>query len=116
MVTAAEEIQQHLDARVKAWDTIFARLDGEPEDDDPDADYDAQEQLDEFPLAVTQYKMVRIDLSTGGPGDWLEVLMYEGNIQHITYHFAPWFDHAEIDVTDNETVERFVNNFYLGDE
>jgi hypothetical protein len=57
----------------------------------------AQERIWEMPLAVTKQTMFRIDLSTGGPADYLEVTCDtdEPAIQTIRYHFADWFDHAE---------------------
>lgn len=68
----------------------------------------ADQRRDEYPLGVSAKTVFRIDLSTGGPGDWLEVECsgdtpnYEpaGEGEHyeveaITYHFNDWFDHAE---------------------
>lgn len=70
----------------------------------------ANERMYEMPLGVSSFTVFRIDLSTGGPGDWLEVqcsgdtpnheFIGDGEGEHyeverITYHFNDWFDHAE---------------------
>lgn len=71
-----------------------------------DLNESARERINEYPLGVSSYTTFRVDLSTGGPGDWLEVICsggapaYEGGgdayeIDRIVYHFADWFDHAE---------------------
>lgn len=69
----------------------------------------ARERMYEYPLGVSQQTVFRVDISTGGPGDWLEVVCtgdtprYEVRpengeyyeVERITYHFNDWFDHAE---------------------
>lgn len=72
----------------------------------------ARERMDEMPLSVSRQVVHRIDLSTGGPADWLEVFMDSGDestIARIVYHFADWFDHAEtvLDGADFDAAERF---------
>lgn len=74
--------------------------------------YDVQEAgqraMAELPLGVSSYTVFRLDLSTGGPGDWFEFQCsgdtpnYEAagegehyEIERVTYHFNDWFDHAE---------------------
>jgi hypothetical protein len=90
-----------------------------------DAGYRAMQQL---PLGVSAQTVFRIDLSTGGPGDWFEVRC-SGNapaykrydcqtdrtafvpfeIESISYHFNDWFDHAEQELHGDElaTAEAF---------
>lgn len=80
--------------------------DGSGTDDDGDEQQEAaQERIYEYPLGVSAKTVFRIELSTGGPGDWFEVecnditdnpagpSSYE--VETITYHFNDWFDHAE---------------------
>lgn len=69
----------------------------------------ASNELWEYPLSVELVKVVRVDLSTGGPADWLE-LFYQGGDSRpsrIVYHFADWFDHAErtLDGDEFDTIE-----------
>lgn len=60
-----------------------------------DADQ-ASERLGEYPLGLSVRRVMRVDLSTGGPGDWLEAeLDDDGEVIAVDYHFNDWFDHAE---------------------
>jgi len=82
----------------------------------------AQTRMDEMPLAVSASTVFRVDLSTGGPADWLEVFC-SGNtpryddgaesfeVERIVYHFADWFDHAERELEgfELEAAEAFVS-------
>lgn len=69
----------------------------------------AREAIYEYPLAVSTSRVWRIDLSTGGPADWLEVIERDGEPEVIRYHFADWFDHAEIRLEgdDFDAADRF---------
>lgn len=85
---------------------------------------DVRQRLSELPLGISSQTVFRVDLSTGGPGDWLEVVCggdtprYEPErgdgchyeIERIVYHFDDWFDHAEreLDGADFATAEQFV--------
>ena len=72
----------------------------------------AQERLYEYPLSIQTLRVHRIDISTGGPGDWLEAFVDEdGDIDRIVYHFNDWYDHAErtLEGRDFETAEMFVS-------
>lgn len=80
----------------------------------------ARETLQGYPLAVSSRVVFHIDLSTGGPGDWLEVFCdverhehwTEYTAERITYHYADWFDHAsrELDGPDFDTAETFARS------
>lgn len=82
----------------------------------------ARERLEQLPLGVSAQTVFRIDLSTGGPVDWLEVVCsgdtprYEPagegehyEVERVVYHFADWFDHAErtLEGDEAEAAERF---------
>lgn len=73
---------------------LSSRCAGEAIDQD-----EAYNYLSEYPLAVSVRFTARIDLSTGGPGDWLEADLEKTRhgfeVQDVTYHFNDWFDHAE---------------------
>lgn len=61
-----------------------------------------------LPLSIDRITIVKIQLSTGGPGDWIEIYMYEsGEIQKVTYHFNDWFDHASVSVDTDSSVYRY---------
>jgi hypothetical protein len=67
------------------------------------------EKMDEFLegiLAFTPKVTIRVELSTGGPADWIELEVSKGKygyeIDGAVYHFADWFDHAEQRITGKE--------------
>lgn len=72
-------------------------------DSDADAETveEALEELNNFALEITSYKVIKILLSTGGPADWLELKVNQGEIVGLTYHYQDWFDHAQINVPEN---------------
>lgn len=72
---------------------------------------DAQQRLYEYPLGVSTFTVHRIELSTGGPADYLDVFVSDGDIDKIVYHFADWYDHAErtLDGGDFETAASFAH-------
>ena len=98
---------------------IEAQLDGDARRED------AETRMLEYPLGVSAYTTFKVELSTGGPADWLEVVCtgdtpkYEATrddgayyeVERIVYHFADWFDHAEDTLTgeDREAAEAFVS-------
>ncbi len=90
-LTCDERIAEHMESREADFKALFAKANS---DDDLQHE-EALDELSEAPLAITAYKLVRIDLSTGGPGDWLEVTLDdEGFALNVEYHFNDWFDHA----------------------
>lgn len=66
-------------------------------DYDEDEDEYNEESIYEFGLGISRRVEIRFDMSTGGPGDWLMILVDpEGwMVEGVTYHFSDWFDHAE---------------------
>jgi hypothetical protein len=75
----------------------------------------ATEKLDEMILGASVEVTVslRIDLSTGGPGDYLTAELdteaYE--ISNVRYHFVPWFDHADIHVPRTSPLYGLVTHY-----
>jgi hypothetical protein len=106
--TCAERLPRHLASRLEDFDAMLKR-------DDPDEGDDELGPLNEYPLAATIRYAIRIDLSTGGPADYLEAIAdADGSIERIAYHFADWFDHAELSLSGDEfdTAERFIEALY----
>lgn len=115
---------EELDLPVLTDDSSSERIEI-TEDEQQDA---AIDRLREYPLAVSVRTVFRVDLSTGGPGDWFEVSCTGGEerygggygiegrepleVESITYHFNDWFDHAERQLSDFDgefaEVEEFV--------
>lgn len=79
-----------------------------PKYDDETLSYEeAAERISELPLGVSVKRVLRIDLSTGGPGDWLEAdVDDDGTVDSVTYHFNDWFDHAERTVDSGSALWR----------
>lgn len=114
-------IAAHMESREADFGTLFAIAGGEmvecetcdgdgehaPEYDGEVLDDDqAYTRLGEYPLCLTVKRVLRVDLSTGGPGDWLEVVLDDGEVQSVTYHFNDWFDHAERSVSEDSPLWR----------
>ena len=58
-----------------------------------------------YALAAEVRYVVRVDLSTGGPADWLEFHysdQSDAEPDRVVYHFADWFDHASRVLDDDE--------------
>jgi hypothetical protein len=67
--------------------------------------------LGEFPLGITSSKIVRIELSTGGPADFIKVYMDDNNfIESISYHYQDWFDGAEMQVKESDPMWEFAES------
>lgn len=98
--TCSERIDGYLKGRIEDWDDAFNLIDDAREQ----GDWDTADQImedDLYVLSVTQEVVLRIDIGTGGPADWLEVFYgpkeyFEQSTvpTRIIYHFADWFDHA----------------------
>lgn len=64
--------------------------------------------LYEFPLGHTKQTVVKIELSTGGPADFIEVYVDDdGFINRAVYHFQDWFDGAQMEVKDDDPMMEF---------
>jgi len=74
--------------------------------------------IDEFHLGFSKMTVIKIELSTGGPADFIEVFLDEDAfIIKAIYHYQDWFDGAQIEVKDDdpmmEYIARFVEMTYL---
>ncbi len=95
--TCAERIGDQLTSRLEWFTELSDAVTQASESDDSDAIDDAYQTIYESPLAISTRKVIRVELSTGGPGDWLEYQVdpEDNACERITYHFQDWFDHAE---------------------
>jgi hypothetical protein len=73
------------------------------DDDSSDDDVEnALSELNDYALEISSFRVIKILLSTGGPGDWLELKVdNDGDVCGLTYHYQDWFDHAQIKVPAN---------------
>lgn len=74
-----------------------------------------REEIEQRILAISKKLHYRIELSCGGPADWLEVITNENNkeIEDIIYHFSNWWTHEEKDLNNEEFEEtrQFIEPF-----
>ena len=86
-----------------------------------DLEHDSEEPaLDPLEVCIELYDYVneqttwRILLLWRGPSDWFSFAVdHKGEIVSADYHFADWFDHAEVKVTgaDLETASAWLQRF-----
>ena len=118
--TCADRIAEQQRDREDTLAALYAVTDGQVEtDDDGMADVDGEllsaddavERLDEIPLAVSAFTTLRIDISTGGPADYLTAKLDGREVQSVQYHFADWFDHAEQNVPESSPLWRLAEYY-----
>lgn len=106
--TCEQRIAEHQESREETFATLFAAASGERMamyDGEMIDQEDAYDRIAELPLSVEVKRVVRIDLSTGGPGDWLEATLdSDGDVTSVSYHFNDWFDHAERSVSEGSAL------------
>ena len=100
-LSCARRIRHELADREAAYVGIWRALDNlHATNEDLDT---AHAEL--IPLGLEVRPVLSVQLSWGGPSDWLEIELEndsEHDIRWVTYHFADWFDHAERDVTEQD--------------
>jgi len=69
---------------------------------------EVQDFIMEYALGFSKYQVVKIELSTGGPADWLECHVDDENcLFRVDYHFSDWFDHSELRVREGSALWRY---------
>jgi hypothetical protein len=79
----------------------YGETEGEGEDQDNAKGF---EEWNNFPLAVTTRQETTIELSWGGPSDFLTVSHDGAEVIAVTYHFQDWFDGATREVSEGSKV------------
>lgn len=81
-------------------------------------DEDARERVLELGLGASIQHVLRVDLSTGGPADYLTADVSRGKygwtVESVRYHFADWFDHADRTVEQDSPLWRYVEEIAEG--
>lgn len=139
--TCADRIQQHYDSRERHIHMLLSAALAEAVTDVPDnvrteleslgvdltndetLSESSRTRLDELPLAISIRHTLRVDLSTGGPGDWFEVDIEPVNhgwqtCGNVVYHFADWFDHAAMETDGHGSLDDWADQLveYLPEE
>lgn len=72
---------------------------------------DAIDALYDLALGISKYSIVRIELSWGGPADWLEAYVDTSGTHpemfKLEYHISDWFDHAQVVVDEDNILYRY---------
>jgi hypothetical protein len=59
-------------------------------------------------LGISVQKVMRIELSTGGPASFIEAYLDdENNVDEVFYHFQDWFDGAKRKVSSHSAIYRY---------
>lgn len=115
--SCAERLPEYLDGRIAdmrsivGWAQAWGKSDRHKAEDRYET---ALERWDEYPLAISPVRSVKVELSYGGPQDYLLCFIDEdGGIERIEYHFLDWFDGASVDLTgrDFEVASEFCQHF-----
>lgn len=103
----------HLSRREDMVDELFHALDNDEEHEEYGDPLDFL--YSGMPLAIDKITVVKIQLSTGGPGDWLEIYMYDtGEFEKVVYHFNDWFDHASVGLNSDSSLYRYAEMMVEG--
>ena len=69
-----------------------------------DGEEEGFENWNNYPLAVSTRQETKIELSWGGPSDFLSIIHDKEEIYTVTYHFQDWFDGARRSVQEGSQV------------
>jgi hypothetical protein len=105
--TCEQRLPDHLAGRLADIRAILAR-------EDPDEGDDELPSLNEYGLGSTVRYAIKVELSTGGPADYITATVDGGDVVNAQYHFADWFDHAEKGLSGDElaTVEQWLGALF----
>jgi len=109
-LSCAQRIDDQLAGREESLQNIFKDTDS----DDYEENENGWEALHEYALGYEKKDMLKIELSTGGPGDWLECYLSDNKVYRVEYHFNDWFDHAQTVVDEDSYVFRYAEYIVEG--
>ena len=95
--SCADRIAQELLATEAA---IKAELEAGGENTDFDDYFDTQVTI----YGITRREVISLQLSGGGPADFIEITTEEGEIKEIHYLFSDWFDSARVLVSEDSPI------------
>ena len=98
--TCEERINGYLANLEESVTDVLKSYYGETEQDSEEA----FEAWNNYPLAVTTRQETKIELSWGGPSDFLTVSHDGAELISVTYHFQDWFDGATRPVSQDSKV------------
>lgn len=80
---------QRIDEQLKSREADILALTNNPE-----ADWGS----DDPALSVQKREIIEICLSWGGPADYVEIHLTEGEVDRVLYRFSDWFDTATVEI------------------
>ena len=67
-----------------------------------------EDTIYEYALGISIQKVMRIELSTGGPASFIEAYLDdENNVDEVFYHYQDWFDGAKRKVSSDSAIFRY---------
>lgn len=104
------ELVKHRNSREASLAELYRQADA-----DESIDYrgDERDELDNYALGVSLQHQVRIDISTGGPAEWLIVDVDRANwggweiAGAVEFHYADWGTHDYDTVADDSALYRY---------
>ena len=69
----------------------------------PDADW----TTDSPALSIEKEEVITICLSWGGPADYLEVWLKDGEVTKMQYRYSDWFDTATMPVDESSPLYKY---------
>lgn len=120
--TCEERIDEALFDREEYLEMAFKVIDGDYLDDEDENDKEIleyieqndlnEDSINELPLGVEKNTIIKIELSTGGPADYIEAFVdNDGSVYKVMYHYQDWFDGAEKRVSQDSPMFRFAEYF-----
>lgn len=71
-----------------------------------------EDSINEFAFGITTHKVIRIELSGGGPSSYIEAKLDEdNNVISATYHFLDWFDGAVRKINPSSNLFKYVEYY-----
>ena len=103
--TCAELVESQMEMREEYLTEIYDKIiTGIPEIED-----EGWANYHELILEVTEYRTIKILFSTGGPSDWVEAIVSDGDeLISATYPYSDWFDHASVRVKKNSVLWQYI--------
>ena len=89
METKQETCAQRIDEQLKSREEDLKAL-----LDNPNSDWGQ----DDPALSIQKREIVEICLSWGGPADYVEIHLTEGEVDKVLYRFSDWFDTATVEI------------------
>ena len=111
-------IQSNMDTCEEYLSFMFKVVDNETLDEENEYDKRMMQHLEdegfnedtiyEYALGISIQKVMRIELSTGGPASFIEAYLDdENNVDEVFYHFQDWFDGAKRKVSSHSAIYRY---------